>query len=279
MTPDPMNPPDAAAEPKVGLCLGGFDPSGGAGILRDAEVLWELGVLPMAISLAETLQNGITCLRVLRPVLPPLEHLRLLEPHLAPGTWAVKLGLCALSPGELTETIRFLASRGPVAAIWDPVLGPSRGEAVHEGEDLLRLAELLFAEGSWVASPNLQEARRMAEADGRLGRDADTLARPFLERGAAAVWLKGGHGEAPDTVEDFWITPEGVHSLGRHPRLPGERRGTGCTLASTWIGLILQGAEPRPAAEAAARRLRARWPSAAAPGGQGRACFLPEPPC
>jgi hydroxymethylpyrimidine/phosphomethylpyrimidine kinase len=135
------------------------------------------------------------------------------------------------------------------------------------------MAGVLLGTGGWVVSPNLPEAGALAGA----GADPAALARPFLELGAVAVWLKGGHGDG-DTVEDLWITPGRVFSLGRSPRLPGERRGTGCTLASAWLAWRLRGQDGPEAARSAARFLRGRWEPPLRPGGFGRPCFAPGAP-
>ena len=85
----------SATAPSVALCLGGMDPSGGAGLLLDAATTAAFGVLPMVVATAETIQNGIACSRILPPAVDPVARLEALGPHLA-GRWGVKLGLCAL---------------------------------------------------------------------------------------------------------------------------------------------------------------------------------------
>ena len=264
-------------DPPLALCLGGMDPSGGAGLLRDALTLWELGCQPMAVSLAETLQNGLACTRIEPPALDPVQRLENLAPHLA-GRWGVKVGLSALDVGafrRLCATLRHLA---PPIRIWDPILAPSTGVGLHDGEDLRRMAAELLPMGGWVVSPNRGEAAAFAgmppEAIGSASVKA--LASPWLEAGAAAVWLKGGHA-AGDEVQDFWITREGIQPLEAVPRLPGERRGTGCLLSATWLGLRLQGRGDRKAAVESARRLRDHWHLAFAPGGAGRPMFMSLP--
>jgi hydroxymethylpyrimidine/phosphomethylpyrimidine kinase len=130
--------------------------------------------------------------------------------------------------------------------------------------------------GGWVVSPNRGEAAAFAGLPPQAIRSApaDALATPWLEAGAVAVWLKGGHGEG-DQVQDVWITREGIQAMDPAPRLPGERRGTGCLLSATWLGLRLQGMSAVEAARHAAHRLRDRWDLAFAPGTVGRAMFGP----
>jgi len=259
----------------LALCLGGMDPSGGAGLLRDALTLSELGCQPMAVSLAETLQNGLGCTRIEPPSMDPVARLETLAPHLA-GRWGVKLSLCALDATgfrRLCATLRHLA---PPLRIWDPILAPSAGVGLHDGGDLRRMAANLLSMGGWVVSPNRGEAAAFAGLPPEALHSAsiEALTNPWLEAGAVAVWLKGGHAPG-DQVQDAWVTSDGAQLMEAAPRLPGERRGTGCLLSASWLGLRLQGREDLAAALESARRLRNRWDLAFTPGGVGRPMFSP----
>ena len=263
--------------PPVALCLGGMDPSGGAGLLRDALSLAELGCQPMAVSLGETLQNGLACLRIEPPGLDPVLRVEALAPHLA-GRWGVKLSLSALDSKDFRRLCATLRHLAPPVRIWDPILAPSAGVGLHDGADLRRMATELLPMGGWVVSPNRGEAAAFAGLPPEAIQTAapEVLAGPWLAAGAAAVWLKGGHAPGSD-IQDLWITPQGLQPLDRAPRLPGERRGTGCLLSATWLGLRLLGAPDLEAARQAARRLRDRWDQAFTPGLAGRPMFTPAP--
>ena len=265
----PMNDHPLSSAPPLALCLGGFDPSAGAGLLRDVMTLAALGVHPMAVATCGTIQNGAGCLGI--AAADPLPQLEALRPHLT-GPWGVKLGLCALEGGALAALAALLEDLGPAVRIWDPILAPTSGVGLHEPADLRLMARTLLPGGGWVVCPNLPEAAALCGLDGE--HDPERLARPLLELGAAAVWLKGGHGGG-DTVEDLWLTPGEVRSLGRARRQAADVRGTGCTLASTWLGLRLKGLDGPGAAAEAAGHLRSQWPRAFAPGGFGRPCFAP----
>jgi hydroxymethylpyrimidine/phosphomethylpyrimidine kinase len=271
-----MDAPRPHASP-LALCLGGMDPSGGAGLLRDVLTLAELGCQPMAVSLAETLQNGLACLRIEGPAMDPVQRVEALAPHLV-GRWGVKLSLCALSATDFRRLCATLRHLAPPLRIWDPILAPSSGVGLHDGGDLRRMAADLLPMGGWVVSPNRGEAAAFAGLPPEAIHSApvELLAAPWLEAGASAVWLKGGHA-AGDQVQDAWITREGTQPLEIAARLPGERRGTGCLLSATWLGLRLQGRDELWAAKESARRLRARWDLAFSPGGAGRAMFAPLP--
>lgn len=256
----------------VAVCLGGLDPSGGAGLLRDAATCQSLGVHAMAVSTAETVQNGLGCQQIRPPLLDPAEQLDVLSPHLC-GTWGVKLGLCALDPPAFRKLAAALEALDPPIRIWDPILAPTLGAPLHDVHELLVMAGILLPMGGWVVAPNLHEA---AVASGQpLDAGAEALARPFLERGARAVWLKGGHRGLPE-VEDFWIDREGARSIGHWRRRQGERRGTGCTVASAWLSLRLRGEDDRPAARSAVEWIRDRWDPPFLPGEAGRPMFSPR---
>lgn len=271
-----MNPaaPSSLTAP-IALCLGGMDPSGGAGLIRDVLTLGGLGLYPMTVTTAETIQNGLACTHIAAPSLDPVKRLEALGPHLS-GTWGVKLGLCALDEPTLRRLAATLRTLAPPIRIWDPILAPSAGVGLHDGADLRRMADALLPMGGWVVSPNRGEAAATAGLPPDQIRTADprVLAAPFLERRARAVWLKGGHMDGEE-IQDLWITQEAITPLSPSPRLPGQRRGTGCTLAALWLGLRLLGAKDLEAAEEAAQRLRAGWDRAFSPGFVGRPAFLP----
>ncbi len=264
---------DSSLSVPVALCLGGMDPSAGAGLLRDVLTLASLGVQPMVVSTAETLQNGVACLQIAKPALSPVLCLEWLRQHLR-GLWGVKLGLCALTGEELRELMTRLEELAPPVRIWDPIQAPTSGVSLHDGPALRRMAQVVLQGGNWVVAPNRVEASAFGGVPA--GSAPLFLARAFLESGARAVWLKGGHAQGNE-VEDFWIDGQGVRSLGVHPRLAGERRGTGCAVVSAWLGFRLRGMDDVLAAQQASAWLRERWSRAFMPGGVGRPCFAPGP--
>jgi hydroxymethylpyrimidine/phosphomethylpyrimidine kinase len=255
----------------VALCLGGMDPSGGAGLLRDVATCQALGVHAIAVSTAETVQNGMGCQRILQPLLDPVEHLESLSMHLS-IPWGVKIGLCALDPPAFRRLAAALEALAPPVRIWDPILAPTLGAPLHDVHEILVMAGSLLPMGGWVVAPNLFEASVASGEPVEAGPEA--LARPFLERGARAVWLKGGHQGSPE-VEDFWVEASGARSIGCRHRIPGERRGTGCAVASAWLSFRLKGGMDLPAAGSAVEWLRSRWDPPILPGDAGRPMFAP----
>ena len=252
----------------VALFLGGLDPSGGAGILRDAAVASCLGAHAMAIALAETIQNGLECTKILPPSANPLERLDALSPHLR-DKWGAKLSMFCEAP-LLDELLPRIKVMGPSAAIWDPIVAPTHGTKLHSPL-AIRKVFALFSGGPWVVSPNLPEARLIA---GEPERPLETVAKKIMDMGAESLWIRGGHGSG-DTVQDLWCDTDGIAWLPKYERLEGDPRGTGCTVTSAWLAFRLNGTEPAAAAESAVQYIREAWGRLHVPGSAGRPVFLP----
>jgi hydroxymethylpyrimidine/phosphomethylpyrimidine kinase len=248
-----------------------MDPSGGAGVLRDAVVVSGLGVHPMAVPMAETVQNGIGCGAILPPAVPPKERIASLAPHLC-GNWGVKLSMfCGVGP--LRDALEQARALGPAAAVWDPVAAPSVGAGLHGPESLVEAAGLLSGWG-WVASPNLHEAVAIT---GMPGAPHEDVAKKLLDMGFAGVWMRMGHCQGA-TVRDLWCDTGGVRWLEPRPRLAGDPRGTGCTATAAWLALRLRGLGPADAAAGAIGLVRDAWAGLHLPGGAGRPTFPPRVP-
>jgi hydroxymethylpyrimidine/phosphomethylpyrimidine kinase len=265
---------DAAAsgirrEVPVALFLGGLDPSGGAGVLRDAVVASGLGAHPMAVPMAETVQNGVSCGAVLPPAASPSERMALLAPHLR-GNWGVKLSMFH-SGAPLRDVLATVRGLAPAAAIWDPVAAPSCGPALHAPESL-REAAAMMAGCGWVVSPNLPEAAALA---GMPGSPPEDTAVKLLDMGFAGVWMRMGHLPG-ENVRDLWCDGGGLRWLEARRRLHGDPRGTGCTATAAWLALSLCGLGPEEAAEGAVGYIRDAWAGLHLPGGAGRPTFPPR---
>lgn len=243
------------SEPRV-LVVAGLDPSGGAGLLADADAIRAAGGRPLLCAAAITIQTT----RAVRgfhalPGEVVLSQIRALAEEEGPIA-AVKLGM--LGSLEVARALAARAASGPLAGIpWvvDPVLRSSSGADLVEGG--AAAYEGLLAAGA-VLTPNLPEAAALT--GGPLPRTEEEMAaagRRILAMGARAVVVKGGHleGEAFDLL----VLPGGRIRM-EGPRLGVDRRGTGCRLASFLAaslarGVPLEGAV-RASKEAVAHYLR-----------------------
>jgi hydroxymethylpyrimidine/phosphomethylpyrimidine kinase len=219
------------------LVLAGLDPSGGAGLLADAESIRAMGARPLCVATALTVQTTGAA-RSFRPVDPALiaEAVRaLLEEE---NVRAVKVGM--VGDASNARAIRAILPQG-LPTVVDPVLTASSGTSLYSGSphDLLELAR------GALLTPNI------AEAEALLGGPAD--ARALLERGPAAVLLKGGHLPGPPT--DVLALP-GNTEIFTAGRIAVRARGTGCRLASAIAAGLARGAPLREAVIDARRYVR-----------------------
>jgi len=219
------------------LVLAGLDPSGGAGLLADAETVRALGAHPLCVATALTVQT-MRAARRFQPVDPSLiaDAMRaLLEEE---DVRAIKVGM--VGDAANARAIRALLPEG-IPVVVDPVLAASSGAPLFSGPP----GELLELARGAILTPNL------AEAEALLGAPAD--AGKLLERGLLAVLLKGGH--LAGAPVDVLATAAGVEQFAA-PRIPASARGTGCRLASAIAAGLARGVPLRDAVIAARTYVR-----------------------
>ena len=209
------------------MVVGGVDPGGGAGLLRDVATVAALGARAHAVETAWT-EQGPGLHRV-EPRAPDAVRDALAEALVTHRPGAVKIGM-AVGPATAAALLEALGDyAGPVVV--DPVLATSRGGALWAAEPrellpLLRRATLV--------TPNSIEAEALAGRALATADDAEAAGRWLIEaEQLRAVLVKGGHlGPAAGTVVDVLVTSSGAERFTR-PRTPGPSpRGTGCALAS-----------------------------------------------
>jgi len=225
-----MNPPAV-------LVLAGLDPSGGAGLLADAEAIRAMGARPLCVATALTVQTtrAARSFKLVDAALIAESVRALLEDE---DVRAIKIGM--VGDASNARAIRALLPQG-VPVVVDPVLAASSGTPLFSG----RPRELLELARGAVLTPNLAEAEALLEGP------AD--ARTLLARGPAAVLLKGGHLPGPPT--DVLALPANTESFSAG-RIPVKARGTGCRLASAIAAGLARGVPVREAVIDARRYVR-----------------------
>jgi hydroxymethylpyrimidine/phosphomethylpyrimidine kinase len=209
------------------VVVGGLDPGGGAGLLRDLATATALGARAHAVGTAWTEQaDGV---HRVEPRVPEAVGSALAQALVIFRPAAVKIGMAA-GPATASALLDALAGfAGPVVV--DPVLATSRGGALwaatpQELLPLLRRATLV--------TPNAGEAAALTGMPVATVAEAEAAGRYLIEvEGLRAVLIKGGH--LPDSgggVTDLLVTPEAPARYS-HIRVPGPSpRGTGCALAT-----------------------------------------------
>ena len=209
------------------VVVGGVDPGGGAGLLRDVATAAALGAHAHAVGTAWTAQGeGI---HRVEPRAPEAVRAALAEALATLRPAAVKIGM-AVGPATAAALLEALDGyTGPIVV--DPVLATSRGGSLwsgapHELLPLLRRATLV--------TPNAVEAATLAGRSAATVAEAEAAGRRLVELEALrAVLVKGGHLAVTDgAVVDVLVTASATERLS-HPRIAGPSpRGTGCALAT-----------------------------------------------
>ena len=211
------------------VVVGGLDPGGGAGLLRDVATAAALGATAHAVGTAWTEQGpGVHRVEARDPVAVG----RALAAAVAAGPAAVKVGM-AVGPetsAAIVEALRGYA--GPVVV--DPVLASSRGGVLWAGppEALLPLARR-----ATLVTPNAPEAAALAGRPVTTPAEAEAAGRWLIEAGGCdAVLVKGGHLAlaGDDRVTDVLVAGLGTTTrfLPRPRAIGPTPRGTGCALAT-----------------------------------------------
>lgn len=187
------------------LAIAGLDPSGGAGILADAEAIRDAGARPLCVAAALTVQTLGRAIRFeavdARLVRESVEALLEVE-----NVRAIKIGM--LGSESIARMLLEILPRD-VPRVVDPVLRASSGAPLFEGDPQLfaRLAE------GQLLTPNVLEMQILGPS-------------PL----PAATLYKGGDREGDEAI-DVLETREGTEFF-RAPRIAGTKRGTGCRLSS-----------------------------------------------
>ncbi|MCM5704694.1 bifunctional hydroxymethylpyrimidine kinase/phosphomethylpyrimidine kinase [Larsenimonas salina] len=214
------------------LVLSGHDPTGGAGLMADAEAIAANGGWPVTLATAMTAQNTYGVEAVWPTPVAALERqLSALEADIAFD--AIKIGLIA--DAEVLEFVaKVLARYSALPSVLDPVVASGTGQAMNSNVPPGALRALL--DNVTLTTPNTAELLRMSVA-------------PDTERAIERLSAQNAHVLVTGTDVDP-STDRVTHSLfhaGRAiehwswPRLPGSYHGSGCTLAASCAALLAKG--------------------------------------
>ena len=228
------------------LSIAGSDPSGGAGIQADLKAIAANRAYGMAALTALTAQNtqGVSGVHLVPPDFVRQQIEAVFDDV---RVHAVKIGMIA--SGDIARALAVaLGARPDVPVVLDPVMVAKGGARLLDNDAVaaLRAALLPLAR---VITPNLAEAAALLDAPLAADRAAmEAQARALLAEGPAAVLLKGGHLEGPDSP-DLLATHEGLTWFEGRRRATANTHGTGCTLSAALAAQLGHG---RPLKEAVA---------------------------
>lgn len=212
------------------LSIGGFDPSGGAGVLADVKTSEAHKTLGISAISSVTYQNenkfsGLQWLSFeeIKKQLIPLFELYKIE--------FVKIGLIE-NKDSLKKIVNYLLKRNPeIRIIWDPVL-KSSSDFVFHGE-LQYKALISVLKKVYLITPNWNEIQKLVP-------DSEPLKGASILSKYCNVYLKGGH-NAQDIGRDFLFYDNKQISF-KAAKISGfQKHGSGCVLASSIASNLAKG--------------------------------------
>jgi hydroxymethylpyrimidine kinase/phosphomethylpyrimidine kinase len=230
---------------KTILTVAGFDPTSGAGITRDLDTFFSLGLQGVSTPTCFVVQSPAG-VRSVQPV--PAAHfsemLTLFRRDVSID--GLKIGaLCETEHGE--ELSRFLGYYPSLPVVADPVISAKNGTRLVTGEALEYLIKVVLPLATLV-TPNTEECNVMT------GRECDNVeamkagAMALHRMGMKAVVVKGGHlkGSLVDVLFDgrdfaYW----------ERRRIDREIHGTGCSFSSLMTAYLVLGYSLKEAFRAA----------------------------
>lgn len=230
------------------LSIAGSDPSGGAGIQADLKTFAALGCYGMAAITALTAQNtqGVSGVHI-----PPADFVaQQIDAIFADiRVDAVKIGMLG-SPDVVEAVAQALKRNGAKNIVLDPVLVATSGDSLGAPGvvEAMRAHLLPLAR---VVTPNIPEAMRFTGlSEPQNVQDLAVLAGHFLELGAQAVLVKGGHMQG-DKASDVLFEADQAEVFSQ-PRVETKNtHGTGCTLSSAIAAQLAKGLDLPRAVESA----------------------------
>jgi hydroxymethylpyrimidine/phosphomethylpyrimidine kinase len=227
------------------LTIAGSDSGGGAGIQADLKAFARAGAHGMSAITAITVQNTVE-VRAVHAVPPEVIVGQVAAVVEDIGVDAVKIGM--LGTAETIEAVdRALDLIGDAPVVLDPVMVAESGAVLLDGDARGALRERILPRVT-VVTPNLPEARVLAEHAAGDDADAVALARAIHALGPNVVVVTGGHREI---AADVYFDGERLEEIPGERYPDGAAHGSGCTHSSTLAAHLARELQPLEAARVA----------------------------
>jgi hydroxymethylpyrimidine/phosphomethylpyrimidine kinase len=236
------------------LTIAGSDSGGGAGIQADLKTFSALGAYGCSVLAALTAQNtrAVTAIHEVPPRFVAAQIDAVFDDiEIA----AVKIGM--LSSSAVIEAVADgLTCHRPRNIVLDPVMVAKSGDRLLRPDAFASLRRRLLPLAD-VVTPNLPEAGDLLGLAPPVDQAGMIAAAAALrELGTRAVLVKGGHTEAPESIDVLDDGGEPLVLVARRLQT-ANTHGTGCTLSSAIAALLAQGMSLRDAVQTAKAYLTA----------------------
>jgi hydroxymethylpyrimidine kinase/phosphomethylpyrimidine kinase len=216
------------------LTIAGYDPSSGAGIMRDIDTFFSLGIHGLSIPTCTVVQGpkGVTGIHR-TPMRNFKEMIALMGKELPFHGVKVGVGCDASYIWEITGLLK----SKKVPFVIDPVIAAKNGTELITEKGLRALIKNLLPLAT-VITPNIAEASYLSGLQIETVDDMKEAARLIIKAGPRAVIVKGGHLKG-NPVDIFYDGKE--FSQKKKERINREVHGTGCSFSSLVISFLVLG--------------------------------------
>jgi hydroxymethylpyrimidine kinase/phosphomethylpyrimidine kinase len=217
------------------LTAAGYDPSSGAGITKDLDIFFSLGIHGIGVPTCIVIQ-GPQGVSDIYPI--PVPHFAAMLEK-APGEGPVdglKIGVVRDKP-YVDEIKAFLARNGKIPVVVDPVATSKNNRKLNTDAGFQELIRLIFPVSD-IVTPNIDEASMITGMEITDGESMKEAARRLADMGPRAVVVKGGHlrGAPVDVLYD------GKEFLLREKtRIDRQVHGTGCAFSALLLSFLVLG--------------------------------------
>jgi hydroxymethylpyrimidine kinase/phosphomethylpyrimidine kinase len=219
------------------LCIGGSDPSGGAGIQADMKTMLELSVFPYTVISAVTAQNssGVKSFELMTARLIRDQIDMVLADSSIDGLKTGMLG----SSENIMEVVRLINDDAIKYSIVDPVLKAGDGKMLSSDASIAVFKKRLIPT-CYMVTPNLAEAEILTGVKIKNEDDLVEAAKILKETGAEWVLIKGGHLEGDVAIDLLYDGIDEYFFEAVRIKIPNVR-GTGCMMASAICSFLVKG--------------------------------------
>ncbi len=222
---------------RTALTIAGSDSGAGAGIQADLKTFAALGVYGTTAITAVTAQNTIGVTGI-QPLAADFVIAQIEAVASDIGVHATKTGM--LATAAIVEAVAAaIAELDLPLVVVDPVMVSKAGARLLDDDAVVAMTRELLPKAR-VVTPNVPEAEALSGVKIRSIEDARGAAVRIHRLGAAAVILKGGHGDGSTLID--LLFDDGLFTELETERLSSAHtHGTGCTFASAIAAYLALG--------------------------------------
>ena len=208
----------------VVLTIGGYDPTGGAGITADIRTINSLNCYAITLISCLTSQNTqeFSAIEQVDPELFTNQANLLLSDFKID---VLKIGVLK-GTRIIEETKKIIDKLKNIKVVIDPVIRASTGGLLSDKTDLEALRELIFP-NAYLITPNLKEAKILS------GEEDLNLVIEKLRSFSSCYFLIKDVNLSQDQIVNHLYSNKELKKSWSIPKIPGSFHGTGCHLASS----------------------------------------------